>query len=114
VGQLFRQYRRYGRGKPRVAARHPSSVRIRHLAPPALVLWLAAAAAVGVRRPAVGLLAVAPYALAVGGAGARISRQAPGSVDARAVSIALVTMHLAWGLGFWEGLLDVVRTRGQR
>jgi succinoglycan biosynthesis protein ExoA len=114
VGQLFRQYRRYGRGKPRVAARHPSSMRIRHLAPPALVLWLAAAAAVGLRRPAVGLLAVAPYALAVGVAGAHITRQAPQSADARAVPAALLAMHLAWGFGFWEGLLDVVRTRGRR
>jgi succinoglycan biosynthesis protein ExoA len=114
LGQLWRQYRRYGSGKPHVAARHPGSMRIRHLAPPALVAWLVAAAAVGVRRPAAGLLAVAPYLLVVGASSAVISRKAPPTTDHKAVPAALVVMQVAWGLGFWDGVLDVVRGKARR
>ncbi len=114
VVQLFRQYRRYGRGKPGVMARHPGSTSLRHLAPPALVLWLAAAAGLATRRPAPALAAVAPYALAVGAASAAISRTAPPATDRRAVPAALVAMQVGWGLGFWEGLLDLLRSRARR
>src|SRR5205823_12513929 len=48
---VFRQFRRYGSGKVKVLAKHPESVRARHFAPPALVAWSAAAAAVALRRP---------------------------------------------------------------
>ena len=111
VPQLFRQYRRYGRGKPGVVARHPGSTRLRHLGPPALVAWLAAAAAVGLRRPAAGLIAMAPYAVAIGAASAAISRNAPADADRRAVPAALVAMQVGWGLGFWEGVRDLVMDR---
>jgi succinoglycan biosynthesis protein ExoA len=114
VRQLFGQYRRYGRGKPGVVARHPGSTRLRHLGPPALVAWLAVAAGVGIRRPAAGLLAVAPYALAVTAASAAISRDADPAAARRAVPAALVAMQVGWGLGFWEGVLDVARRRWRR
>jgi succinoglycan biosynthesis protein ExoA len=111
VGQLFRQYRRYGRGKPGVAARHPGSTRPRHLGPPALVAWLAVAGAVSTRRPVAGLIAIAPYAVAIGLASAAIGRKAPPAASRRAVPAALVAMQVGWGLGFWEGVLDELRTR---
>ncbi len=114
VAQLFRQYRRYGRGKPGVMARHPGSTSLRHLAPPALVLWLAAAAGLAARRPAPALAAVAPYAVAVGAASVVISRTAPPATDSRAVPAALVAMQVGWGLGFWEGVVDLVRGRRRR
>ncbi len=114
VGQLFRQYRRYGRGKPLVAVRHPGSVRIRHLAPPALALWLGAAALIARRRPGVAAVALAPYALAVGAAAAAIAPSAPPGTDVRAVPAALVAMQVGWGLGFWEGVLSLVRRGGAR
>ncbi|SEP21264.1 glycosyltransferase [Trujillonella endophytica] len=111
---LFRQYRRYGRGKPAVALRHPDGVRLRHLAPPALVLWLAGAAATGTRRPRWAAVAVAPYLLAVGAASTAIIRTAPESTDRRAVPAALVAMQVGWGLGFWEGATDLLRGRRTR
>jgi len=111
LGALFRQYRRYGRGKPLVAVRHPGSVRVRHLAPPALVAWLAAAALVAPRRPRVAAAALAPYAAVVAAAGAVISRSAAAGTDRRAVPGALVAMQVGWGLGFWEGVRDVARAR---
>ena len=110
VGQLFRQYRRYGRGKPAVVFRHPGSTRLRHLGPPALVVWLATAALVGTRRPVAGLLAGAPYACAIAAASVLISRDAAPAVDRRAVPAALVAMQVGWGIGFWEGVLDAFRT----
>ncbi len=114
VRQLFAQYRRYGRGKPQVALRHPGSVKLRHLAPPALVLWLGAVAATALRRPRLAALAVAPYAAAVGAAAAVIDRSTPPGTDRRAVPLALVAMQVGWGLGFWEGVRDVVRDRAGR
>lgn len=111
VRQLFAQYRRYGRGKPQVALRHPGSMRLRHLAPPALVLWLSAAAATAIRRPRLAAVALAPYAAAVGAAAAVIDRSTPSGTDRKAVPLALVAMQVGWGLGFWEGVRDVVRAR---
>jgi hypothetical protein len=110
VRDLFRQYRRYGRGKVRVALLHPDSVRPRHLLPPALVAVLVGAAAVAVVEP-VALVVVLGYPLAVTAAGAVVGR---GELDARSracLPAAFAAMHVGWGIGFWEGL---VRDRGQR
>ncbi|WP_347059023.1 glycosyltransferase [Blastococcus sp. HT6-30] len=109
VGDLFRQYRRYGAGKPAVALRHPDGVRLRHLAPPALVAWLAAAAGISSRRPRLGAAAVAPYVAAVAAASAAIARQAPPGADRRVIPVALTAMQVAWGLGFWKGVAGVLR-----
>jgi succinoglycan biosynthesis protein ExoA len=114
LGELFRQYRRYGRGKPHVIARHPGSTRLRHLAPPALVGWLGAALVAGSRRPGAAALAVAPYVVGLGTAGALISRRLPEGADRRAVPLALVAMQVGWGLGFWEGVVEVVRASRSR
>jgi succinoglycan biosynthesis protein ExoA len=104
VGDLFRQYRRYGRGKPAVALRHPDGVRVRHLAPPALVVYLAAAAGLSTRRPGLAAAAVAPYLAAAAAASAVIARRAPLGAARGAVPAALVAMQVGWGLGFWEAL----------
>ncbi len=108
VGALFRQYRRYGRGKPGVARRHPGSLRLRHMAPPLLVPWLAAALVTSARRPRVAGAALAPYLLAVGGASTVIARELPPGSSRRAVPAALVAMQVGWGVGFWEGVLDLL------
>lgn len=114
IGDLFRQYRRYGRGKPAVALRHPEGVRVRHLAPPGLVVWLAAAVAASPRRPALAAAAVAPYLIAVAAASAVITRQAPPGADRRAVPAALMAMQVGWGLGFWEGVPALLRQAASR
>jgi succinoglycan biosynthesis protein ExoA len=111
VRQLVRQYRRYGRGKPGVALRHPGSMRIRHLAPPALVVWLALAAAVAVRRPGIAAGMLAPYVVAVGGASLLIARSASMGTARPAIPAALVGMQVGWGIGFWAEVLDLARGR---
>lgn len=105
VPDFARQYRRYGRGKALMVRKNGSSaVRLRHLAPPALVVCLAVAgglAAAGRGRAAIAL--AAPYGLALSVAGTRTARGTDLAV--RDVVPAFAAMHLSWGLGFLEGLL---------
>lgn len=110
VGDLFRQYHRYGRGKVAVAAIHPTSLRPRHGAAPAMVLVAAAALAVAPLRPKTGLALVTPYLAALGAASVVISR----GLDAparRHVAPAFLAMHGAWGLGFWQGVAELAARR---
>ena len=117
VGDLFRQYRRYGRGKLKVVLKHPKSLRPRHLAAPALVATLGAAAALAPRRPGAAAALVLPYAVGLGVASSRTV----GSVDPPArpyVAPAFLAMHVGWGLGFLEAAAAAVlprrRARGGR
>lgn len=100
IGELWRQYFRYGRGKRRVLQMHPRSVRLRQTAAPALVAGLAASAAL-LATPArrVGLVVPVAYAAGVVGTAAveSIRRRDPAMAYLAAV---LPTMHLSWGLGF--------------
>ena len=114
VGALYRQYRRYGTGKPGVALRHPSSLKLRHLAPPALVAYLAGAALLATRRPGLAVAAVAPYAAGVVAIGSRISRDAPAGTDRAQVPLALAAMQVGWGLGFWRGVWSLLGSRTSR
>ncbi len=103
-----RQYRRYGRGKAAMVRKNGSeAVRLRHLAPPLLLVTLATgviAAATGRRRAAAALLV--PYPVAIGAVVAT-TRSDPSSAAADPLRLAgaFVTMHLSWALGFLEGTL---------
>ena len=101
---LGRQYRRYGRAKAQVMQIRPESTRIRHLVAPALVGWTAAAALVGLRRPRLGAAMMAPYAAGVTAAAVHSARTVPPSVAIRTAP-AFVTMHFAWGAGWWERMV---------
>lgn len=98
---LARQYYEYGYWRFRTAARHPSLVKARWLAPPAVVAALGAGAALSWTRPGRRLLAAAalPYGAFLVHAGRSLGRelgpgQAPNAV------LAVATIHLAWGAGF--------------
>lgn len=108
VADLFRQYRRYGRGKVNVLRLHPKSARPRHLMVPALVSWLGFAALLSLRRPIWGTAVAAPYVAAVGIASAITGRNLDSSAR-RHVPAAFFAMHLGWGIGFWQGLADILR-----
>jgi cellulose synthase/poly-beta-1,6-N-acetylglucosamine synthase-like glycosyltransferase len=109
LGELFRQYRRYGRGKARVAMLHPRSLKARHLATPALVGSWVLAAALAFRWPWF-LLVVVPYAVALLLASVLTSPNAQGQASWLDVAAAFLAMHVAWGIGFWEGVLgEIVR-----
>lgn len=98
VRALADQYRGYGRWRRVVARQHPGTANARYLAPPAMVVGVVVATAMGiVWRPA--WLVPAGYASAVGLGGWLISAEEPSRVRAR-VPIAIATMHWSWGLGF--------------
>lgn len=106
LSDLAHQYRRYGRGKGTMIRKNgPTALRIRHLAPPILIANLGLGAAVALRRPVRGAALVAPYAALLTMATIRTRGQAA-SIDASIFSFpaALATMHIWWGLGFYEGL----------
>lgn len=111
IGDLYRQYHRYGTGKPAVAVAHPAGVSPRHLLPPALVVWLASAAVVAPFRPRLAALMVAPYGLAVGVASSRIVRDLDDGASAPAVPAALVAMQIGWGMGFMTGVRRMLTDR---
>lgn len=108
VADLYRQYRRYGRGKVAVALKHPRSMRPRHVLVPAFLAYLATAAGVAVRRPGIGAVMVAPYAAALAAATVATGRQLDTAQERRSVAPAFLAMHVGWGVGFWVGVAAAV------
>lgn len=105
LSRLWRQYFEYGYWKRVVLSRHPGSLQLRQLAPPALIVGLAASGVVSVLdwRLAAALPGVY-LATTVGAAaydGIR-TRDPAASLE----PAALTTMHLAWGIGFMAALLS--------
>ncbi len=101
LGGLARQYWRYGQYRAKTSRVHPESMRRSHVLPPTLILTLCAAALPrrwGSWLPRVG---VAAYVLLL--IGTACSRRSAGLRYTAALPVALVTMHLAWGLGFLYG-----------
>ncbi|MEO8107152.1 MAG: glycosyltransferase family 2 protein [Actinomycetes bacterium] len=114
LSALFSQYHRYGRSKFPVARLHPGSLRARHLVPPALVAYLAAAGVVGLWRPVRGAAMVAPYAGGLVIASAIAGRHLP-LIERAVLPPAFGSMHIGWGAGFWHGVSDVLLSgRGSR
>jgi succinoglycan biosynthesis protein ExoA len=110
IRELFAQYHRYGRGKAAVARLHPSSVALRHLAAPALVLsWAIAAVlfASGRRRLASALLA--PYASGLVLASVRVAAGLDDGASKVRVLPAFLAMHGGWGWGFLQGVIVAMR-----
>lgn len=108
VGDLYRQYYRYGRAKAAVAALHPRSMGIRHVLPPTLIVYFVVTACLATRRPRYALAASAPYSLAVLTGTVLAARQMDSEEARPWVAPAFLAMHIGWGAGFWRGLLDLV------
>ena len=102
IPDLFRQYQRYGRGKADVMIAHPRATRVRHLVPPAFALALVAVAVL--RRRSVSAAVLGPYAAATAIATMRASSDVPRE-SRRYLPFAFAAMHIAWGVGVWEGFL---------
>ncbi|HID62357.1 MAG TPA: glycosyltransferase family 2 protein [Anaerolineae bacterium] len=105
---LGRQYFRYGFWKVHTLRKHPRSLKIRHLAAPTLVAGIVTLAILGLGlQPMWYLLALGAalyLALAAAFAFARVIKTR--SLDLwPGVVIAFLTLHLAWGTGFWVGVL---------
>ena len=107
LAELWRQYRRYGRGKADVAELHPESLAIRHLAAPALVgSWAAALLLPGRHKKRRRILVFAPYVAVL----VLATKENRGSLDEGAAPYALpaafIAMHVGWGVGFWEQFIS--------
>ena len=110
IPDLFTQYKRYGRGKVKVAMRHPRSLRLRHLAAPALVAAAAVAPVVATKRPKTVLAGAAVYGAALAAASRSTAAEVP-AADRRWVPAAFLAMHVGWGIGFWQGVAHGLRER---
>jgi GT2 family glycosyltransferase len=110
---LGRQYFRYGRGKVRVARASPGVIRPYHLVAPALVaaLPLGAAMVLSGRGRRLAVAGAATYGAACFIASQLAGRDEPPAVRARIPS-AFAVMHVAWGAGFWAGVIEVARGIG--
>lgn len=114
IGDLFRQYQRYGRGKLDVVRLHPESMSVRHVIPPAFVAYLAVAALVNLRRPGRLVAMISPYLVAVCAASVSSGRELDHWRDRAHVPLAFMAMHLGWGLGFWSGARSMMTERKSR
>jgi succinoglycan biosynthesis protein ExoA len=105
LSSLFGQYRQYSMFKVRVFQKHPGAARWRHLVPPIWIAGLAVGGMLAVVSPLalIPLAACGPVYLGVVAAGAARRKE----VDVSRVSVfaALITLHAAYGIGFWQGLV---------
>lgn len=104
---LFKQYRRYGRGKGRMIRKNgAAAIRARHLVPPAFVAGTGLVLIGSLFRPTLALLLL-PYAglVTVASVQAWRGRDPDQDVSAGALPVAIVAVHSGWGLGMLEGLL---------
>ncbi len=109
LGDLVRQYWRYGYWKFRMLYRYPVTLRWRQALPPLFVASLIGLAALAWQPPAGWLLALdlALYvgALLLAGAHAAIRQQKPFLLIG--LPLAIVTMHMAWGGSFLWSMLTL-------
>jgi succinoglycan biosynthesis protein ExoA len=110
---LARQYYRYGRGKVRVARASPGVIRPYHLVAPVFVAGLPVAAAMVLtgRGRTLAITGLAAYATACAVAAQQAAGGEPLAVRER-IPVAFAVMHVAWGAGFWAGVLEAVRGIG--
>ena len=104
---LARQYFAYGSWKRAVLMRHPRSLRLRQLAPPALIAGLVTSAIGLANRRWQGAAIPILYAAACALAAFRLRPALPDRRDRARGAAAFAVMHLGWGAGFLVG-----RTRG--
>ena len=102
VRALARQYFEYGTWKREVLRRHPRSVRVRQLVPPAAVVANTAAVALAVAHRPRWLAVPGVYAVAALGAAAVAGRGHGAAVTGR-LPLVFAVMHHAWGAGFLLG-----------
>ncbi len=116
LGELAKQYWRYGYWKCRMLLRYPASLRLRQAIPPLFVLSLLALAAAGLLwRPAMILLGIEIilYLAALTAAGTAVAARGRDILLLPATALAMITMHAAWGSGFlWSLGGRVLRPNG--
>ncbi len=105
LGELSRQYWRYGLGRAKTWLRHPGSLRRSHVLPPGLVLTTLGA--IAGPRPLRGVCraGLSVYGSALLIESLRQARKASAS-DAAWLPLVFMTMHFSWGSGFMVGMIN--------
>jgi len=107
--KLWRQYWQYGIWKGRFLRTHPRSLRLRHLAPPVLVMALLLALLLTWWAPALGarcLAALAGCYLSFLFAATLWLGLKEGFKHTPLIPLILASIHLTWGAGIWAGLMS--------
>lgn len=110
---LWRQYHGYGFYKVRVMRKHGTVPSVRHLVPAAFVAGTAAAGVTSlIRRSAWPLAAViGPYSVALAASSVSAANDSDQEVSSATVAAATVTMHGAYGTGWWAGAWRALQHR---
>jgi succinoglycan biosynthesis protein ExoA len=109
---LAKQYFQYGYWRCRTLGRHPSSLRLWWLVPPALVASLAVSAVLTATPVGAWALAAVLGAYCVAVAAGMVSLVPRTGIRAvPALALALATIHLSWGSGFLISIPKSLRAR---
>lgn len=103
---LWKQYHRYGIGKVQTLRLHPRSLKARHLVAPLFTAGLISGILLAPLLPIVllpWLIGVGLYTVLNIAFSFSASRRA--DVTVWRLPIIFLTIHLAWGLGFWKALI---------
>jgi len=108
----WRQFFGYGFWKVAVLRKHGTLPSGRGLVPPAFVAVLVVAAALATVEPLVPLAVVAPYVIAnlLASLAIGLRRDAAATV---LLPVAYAVLHVAYGVGFWAGLVAGPRLEGR-
>ncbi len=113
VSKLWKQYYQYGYYKVQVIFRHPTQFRARQLVPPAFILGLLGGALIAPFVPTLRNLWLVGLVLYIFGNMAFSLRIASREGIQYLPGLLLVfpMLHFSWGLGFLDGLFNVVLRR---
>jgi glycosyltransferase involved in cell wall biosynthesis len=115
LGQLARQYWRYGFWKVKMLQRFPGSLRWRQALPPLFVLGLLMLAMGSIWIPAAGMLfsaAVVSYGLALVLSGLDVVFQKGKGYLLVGVPLAISVMHFSWGSAFlWSLITNIISSK---
>ena len=100
---LSKQFFEYGAWKRVVLLRHPSSLRARQLAAPALIVGLVGSVIALCRGRVRGLALPVVYLISCAVFAARLRAVLPSASDRLRAACAFMVMHLSWGAGFFAG-----------
>jgi len=110
IAKLFKQYFQFGFWKVRVLKKHPASLKARHLAAPALILFLVVGALLSVHETGrlflLGLLGMYGSASLIASAWALKKSDLKHAVP---LPLVFAIIHLSWGSGFWLSLFKSFR-----
>ena len=109
IGRLWRQYFQYGRWKVRTLQKYPESLRWRQAAAPLFVSTLFGSLLLGLLWPPArwALASLVGCYLLANLVASTIAARRGGWRYLPILPIVFATIHFAWGLGFWVGLMLV-------